>query len=59
MMDITNMGIECSNAGDKVTVWVKCRTPEEIDDVVAWLGLVRTLMTTWKCYREEKGATDE
>jgi hypothetical protein len=52
MMDVTNLEIEChADGGSKVTAWTKCRSTEDIDDLVAWLGLARGLMVEWQSIR--------
>lgn len=48
MMDITSLDIECSGKGTRVKVWCKCQTPEEIDDLIAWLRFARVNMIRWE-----------
>jgi hypothetical protein len=56
MIDITSMQIECDATGDsKVTLWVKCKTAEDIDDVTLWLAEARALMIQWKGIRTARG----
>ena len=55
MIDITTLGIECEANGDtKVTAWVKCRSGEDIDDVIMWLGLARDVMLQWQDIRARR-----
>ena len=52
-LDVTSLEVECDADGDsKVTCWCKCRTPKDIDDVIAWLQLSKTLMNQWREIRE-------
>lgn len=54
-MDITSLEIEShANGGSKVTAWCKCTSPDEIDDLVAWLALAQHVMVTWHGIRAGK-----
>jgi hypothetical protein len=54
-MNVTSMEIECHDTGDtKVTVWVKCQSVGDIDDVIAWLTMSRQTMVDWKEIRAGK-----
>lgn len=54
-MNVTSMEIECHDTGDtKVTVWVKCQSVADIDDVIAWLTMSRQTMVDWKEIRAGK-----
>jgi hypothetical protein len=55
MMDINTLGIECDANGDtKVTAWAKCRSGDDIDDVILWLGLARDVMLQWHDIRTRR-----
>ena len=52
-LDVTNLGIECAaDGGSKVIVWCKCHSTGDIDDVIAWLELAKTMVESWKQIRE-------
>jgi hypothetical protein len=58
-LDITNFEIEGESDGSvKVTCWCKCRTPEDIDAVIAWLQLSKTVMNQWGEIRRIKEQDD-
>lgn len=53
-MDITSLQIECQvDGGVKVQAWCKCQSPDDIDDLIAWLGLARHVMTEWMAIRSD------
>lgn len=52
-LSITTLEIEGEpGGGSKVKVWVSCGTPDDIDDVIEWLKLAKTVMEQWKQIRE-------
>ena len=52
MIDTTALRIECAVEGTaEVSAWAKCRSPEDIDDVILWLGLAREVMVQWQAIR--------
>lgn len=52
-LDVTNLEIECEADGStKVTVWCKCWKPEDIEDVIAWLGFAKAVMEQWEFRRK-------
>jgi hypothetical protein len=54
-LDVTDLGLECEADGTSlVKVWCKCRTADDIDDVIAWLHLAKTLTTKWRIIRMGK-----
>ena len=54
MIDVTNLEVECAaDGGSKVTVWCKCNSTEDIDDVIAWLELAKAMIEGWKQTRTE------
>jgi hypothetical protein len=54
-LDVTNLAIECDADGSaKVTAWCKCRSPDDIDDVIEWLKLAKTFMEKWQQIRSEE-----
>jgi hypothetical protein len=56
-LDVTNLEIECHTDGStKVKVWCNCFQPDDIDDLVAWLGLAKTVMERWGEIREKRSA---
>jgi hypothetical protein len=46
-MKISDLKIECDDR-TCVTVWVKCQSPEEIDNLIAWLQLAKSVMLKWE-----------
>ncbi len=40
----------------KVTVWCECRTPEDIEDLIAWLRLAGGMLRQWKGKRRKRVA---
>jgi hypothetical protein len=48
MMDITSLQIECDLVGTKVTAWCKCRSPDDIEDLIEWLNAAERVMTDWR-----------
>jgi hypothetical protein len=55
-LDVTDLGVEGFADGSmKVTVWCKCFTPDDIDDVISWLQLAKTMMESWETIRENVG----
>jgi hypothetical protein len=57
-LDVTSLDIECHADGSaKVSAWVKCWTTDDIDDVIAWLELAKTMMQKWEAIR--KGEPNE
>jgi hypothetical protein len=52
-LDVTTLGLECEEGGRvKVTVWCKCWTAGDINDVIEWLRLAKTLMEKWEAIRK-------
>lgn len=51
MIDVTTLQIESTADGEtKVSCWVKCRSTDDLDAAVAWLGLAHNVMTNWKAF---------
>lgn len=46
-MKVSDLKIECDPL-TTVTVWVKCFTVDDVDDLIAWLGLAKTVMVQWQ-----------
>jgi hypothetical protein len=56
-LDITDLSISCNDDGSsKMTVWAKCFTADDIDDVIAWLGLAKAMMKRWEAIRADEAA---
>lgn len=54
-MDISGLGITCDESGrSKVKIWVECRTREDCDDLIAWLGLAKQMMAKWEKIRRRE-----
>jgi hypothetical protein len=54
-LDVTDLGLTCQGDGStKVTVWCKCWTVADIDDVIAWLKLARAVMARWQEIRSSE-----
>lgn len=54
-LKISGLGIECDEEGHShVSIWVKCRTVEDVDDVIAWLGLAKQMMAKWERIRRRE-----
>lgn len=47
-LDITSLDIECRDGGTAVKVWAKCRTPDDVDQIIAWLHLAKGVMVKWE-----------
>jgi len=57
LMKATELRIESEFDGSGIVkVWVDCHSPEEIEDIVVWLELARTLLVKWRA-RRRPGAT--
>ena len=56
-MEITSLECKCDNkGGTQINVWAKCHSVEDVDDIIAWLHLAKTLMKGWDKI-EKKRAT--
>jgi hypothetical protein len=56
-LDVTSLDMECHDDGTtKVTVWVKCWSSDDIDDVIAWLKLAKSMMKSWETIRKKEQA---
>ena len=53
-MDITSLDIECRETGSCITVWVKCRTAEDVEVIIAWLQQAKSVMNQWSDLRERE-----
>lgn len=52
-LDVTDLGLECFADGSiKVTVWCKCWSSDDIEDVIAWLKLAKATMLRWEEIRK-------
>ena len=52
-LDITELSVECFADGtSKVSLWVKCYSPEAVDDVVEWLKAATALIESWEAIRK-------
>jgi hypothetical protein len=52
-MDITSLEIRSlADGSGTVQAWCKCSSPDQIDDLVAWLGLARHVMEEWHAIRD-------
>lgn len=49
-MDITNLEVDCAHK-PCIKVWAKCETPEDVDDIIAWLRLAKDLLIKWEKIR--------
>ena len=48
-MDIKGLEVECEKEGEStVKVWANCETPEDIDVIIAWLHLAKSMMKKWR-----------
>jgi hypothetical protein len=53
-MDITSLEFEIdSKCRPKVSVWAKCHTVEDVDDIIAWLHLAKDMMRKWEKIRSK------
>jgi hypothetical protein len=54
-LDVTSLDMQCHDDGTaKVTVWVKCWSLDDIDDVIAWLKLAKSMMKSWEAIRKKE-----
>jgi hypothetical protein len=54
-LDVTNLNLDCDADGSaKVTIWCRCRTADDIDDVIAWLTLAKTMTEKWQEIRSKE-----
>lgn len=54
-LDVTSLGLNCTADGDTcVTIWAKCWTADDIDDVIAWLKLAKAAMQKWETIRKKE-----
>jgi hypothetical protein len=61
-MDITTMTIEANSSGRcTVKLSCKCHSAPDLDDVIAWLNLARSMMDAWHNHRvdPEPSPTEE
>jgi hypothetical protein len=53
-MEISTMAIEADITGrSTVKLWCKCHSAQDIDDVIAWLNLARSMMDAWHAQRAD------
>jgi hypothetical protein len=58
-MDITALEVAGREDGtSRLTVWVKCDTAQEIDDIITWLALAKSVMIDWKGLRAPPKETE-
>lgn len=51
-LEATTLEVQCHSDGtSKATVWCKCYSPEDIDDVIVWLRLAKSLLEDWRAER--------
>ncbi len=56
-MDITSLEWEADSKGNpKISVWAKCHTVEDVEDIIAWLHLAKDMMRKWEKIREKRGS---
>ena len=54
-MDITSIGWEADSEGNpKISVWAKCHTVEDVEDIIAWLHLAKDMMRKWEKIRSSR-----
>lgn len=54
-MDVTTIGLECESDGTtRIVLWMKAWSPDDIDDVLAWLSMARQLMVDWREIRDKR-----
>lgn len=54
-MDITSLEWESDSKGNpKISVWAKCHTVEDVDDIIAWLHLAKDMMRKWEKIRSKR-----
>lgn len=54
-MDITNMSVECDEKGQsKVSLYLKARSVEDLDDIIAWLQLAKQVTAKWEKIRAKR-----
>jgi len=48
-MDIKDLRVRALSSGkNKVEVWVDCHTAQDVDDLIAWLKLSKSMMRAWE-----------
>ncbi len=51
---VKTLATECAADGNtRVVVWVDCYSTEDIDDIIAWLELTKTLVIRWEEIRRD------
>jgi len=54
-MDITSLEWEADSKGNpKISVWAKCHTVEDVEDMIAWLHLAKDMMRKWEKIRSNR-----
>lgn len=59
-MDITTLEISCDAKGKtRVNVWAKCHSPQDVDDIIAWLRLSKNVIEKWEKISARSSAGSE
>jgi hypothetical protein len=50
---IHELSIDChADGGTRIYIWCNCYSPDDIEDMIAWLKLAKAVMEKWQAIRK-------
>lgn len=59
-MKISQLDVRCDRSQKQhLEIWCECNSPEDVDDLMAWLLLAKAMMKKWDNIRSRRAETSQ